>query len=66
MIILRSHVLIPFFTFRVRIELEKAVAIERDRQLAVWHQAQIGRIFLLFLLKFLFFVSNLVATPRLS
>ncbi len=40
--ILRSHVLITFFTFRVRIELEKALAIERDRQLAVWHQAQIG------------------------
>jgi hypothetical protein len=57
-----------FFTFRVRIELEKALAIERDRQLAVWHQAQIGRdlfSFSIFLAVF-FFVSNLVAPPGLS
>jgi hypothetical protein len=46
--ILRVQVLKVFFTFRVRIELEKALAIERDRQLAVWHQAQIGRNFFAF------------------
>jgi hypothetical protein len=56
--ILRSHVLITFFTFRVRIELEKALAIERDRQLAVWHQAQIGRIFFCFFFKFFHFLSQ--------
>jgi hypothetical protein len=27
---------------RLRQEMEKTLAIERDRQVAIWHQAQIG------------------------